>query len=138
MAEQQISNQELLDILLPEVRNVSQTSQANSVALATVAQQLAQLTSVTSRLEKAVYGNGTPGIKAKVDELEKRLGGIEGTCKLEQEADIPDRLEAIETLHKEQADAKKAELAEWRKVKWGLIGTTGTVLLDILMHLVKF
>ena len=138
MAEQQISNQELLDILLPELRSVSQMSQSNSIALATVAQQLAQLTSVTTRLEKAVYGNGAPGIKAKVDELEKRLGGIEGTCKQEQEADIPDRLEAIEYLHQEQADAKKAELAEWRKVKWGMVGTAGTVLLDILMHLIKF
>jgi hypothetical protein len=138
MPEQQISNQELLDILLPELRSVSQMSQANSVTLATVVQQLAQLAATNARLEKAVYGNGTPGIKAKVDDLEKRLSGVEGTCKLEQEADIPDRIRVIEDLHKEQADAKKAELAEWRKVKWGLVGTTGTVLVDILMHLVKF
>ncbi len=34
-------------------------------------------------------------------------------------------------------DRRKAELAEWRKVKWGLFGTSSTVLLDILMHLLK-
>ncbi len=90
MTEQQISNQDLLDILLPELRNVNQMSQANSVALAAMAQQLSQLTNNTARLDKAIYGNGIPGLKALVDDQQRRLSNVEATCKLEQDADIVD------------------------------------------------
>ena len=137
MAEQQISNQDMLDILLPELRNVNRMSQANSVALAAMAQQLSQLTNNTARLDKAIYGNGIPGLKALVDDHQRRLSNVEATCKLEQDAEIVDRVEAIEAKHKDEDDRRKAELAEWRKVKWGLFGTSSTVLLDILMHLLK-
>ena len=144
----QLSNQEMLDILLPELRDVAQTAQVNSVTLASMGQQLAQLTKVTSRMETAIYGNGKPGLQARVEDQNRRLSGIEGVCKLEQEADLVDRLQEIEQQHtKEAADRQqiandlverqKAEKAEWRKFRWGFIGTMGTVIIDILIHAFK-
>ena len=65
--QNQLSNQELLDILLPEVRRIGAMSQENSVTLATVTEQLAQLAKVTDRLDKAIYGNGKPGLRALVE-----------------------------------------------------------------------
>ena len=51
---QSVSNQEMLDILLPELRTVAHTAQVNTVTLATMGQQLAQLIKVTSRMETAI------------------------------------------------------------------------------------
>ena len=140
-----MSNQEMLDILLPELRDVAQTAQVNSVTLASMGQQLAQLTKVTSRMETAIYGNGKPGLQARVEDQHRRLSGIESTCKLEQEADLIDRLGVIEEQHHAEktvrekvatdlAEAQKAERSEWRKFRWGFIGTIVTVILDIVLH----
>ena len=39
--------------------------------VAAVTQQLAQLAKVTDRLDKAIYGNGTPGLRALVEAPEE-------------------------------------------------------------------
>ena len=144
-----LSNQEMLDILLPELRTVSQTSQANSVSLAGMAQKLEHLTIITTRLDTAIYGNGKPGLKTTVEQNTSRLNAYTTTCRLDDDLDIVDRIESIETQHmkeKEERDqiaadlveAKKAEKAEWRKFRWGFIGTIAAVLLDLAARLLKF
>ena len=95
-------------------------------------------------VDKAIYGNGEPGIGECVRDLNKRVGTIET---LEKQCRIGDAVELLDDIAerhaREDEDAKKvdadriARTAEMRKFRYGLLSAVILFALDMLARVFK-
>ena len=120
-----ITNNELLEILLPEIRKTGEKQDQMSERLAVFEERQGKILRSIRKLEEAIYGNGKPGLRADVDALDSRLSYIE---QLHYEEKMKREQNEVAVL-----EAKKAEKSEWRKFRWGLLATGFTVLLDLIL-----
>jgi chromosome segregation ATPase len=113
----------VLQAILPELSKLQENSAHFAAAIATLQTQMSQVIANQEELKEAVYGNGKPGLKADLTDLQERVGKVEE--KHAQEG----RLAA------EKAEEKKAEVAEWRKFRWGILAAVALASLDLLFRL---
>ena len=125
-----ITNNELLEILLPEIRKTGEKQDQMSERLAVFGERQGKILQSIQKLEEAIYGNGKPGLRSGVDSLDSRLTEIEGQHLQEKAA--RDKAEA------EIQETKITARNEWRKFRWGIVATGFTVLLDLILHLIGF
>jgi chromosome segregation ATPase len=152
-------------LILEQLKDIKEVVRSTATTAQNTAVQVAQLTErmnafsrslngvqeIAERLDRAVNGNGAPGLKEMTKDHERRLKQIEGETEEEDdwaggvEASLEDhneRLTTIETLHRAEREAvekaeekKKAETESMRKVRWSMIFFGITALIDLLLKL---
>jgi hypothetical protein len=97
----------IMSLVLAEIREIKSVAQETNVQVARMAERVGQVQETAAELETTVLGNGKPGIKNELDNLRHRLEGVE-------------------KAHEREKAGRKANLAECRKFKWGMLATAGT------------
>ena len=88
-----------------------------------------QMADVLEKITECMYGNGKPGLKADLEEVTRKVADVEALHQAEKEARLK--------TEQDTADAKKAEVSEWRKFRWGIITSFVTTLIDLNVHYTK-
>jgi predicted ribosome quality control (RQC) complex YloA/Tae2 family protein len=135
------------------VRDTATSSQNTAVQVAQLTERMNVVQEIAERLDRAVNGNGTPGLKEMAKDHERRLKEIEeGT---EEEGDWVAGVEAsleehgeslknIEGLHRAEKDAleeaerkkeekRQAEEDSMRKFRWSMVFFGVTALIDLIL-----
>jgi hypothetical protein len=61
---------------------------------------------------------------ARIDERQTQMADVEALHQTEKEARLK--------TEQDHAEAKKAEVSEWRKFRWGVLATFVTILVDLI------
>jgi len=112
----------VLQALLPELSKIQDSLSQRAAAIATLQTQMTQVISYQEELKDAIYGNGKPGLKADITDLQKQM------------AEVDERHTQEEKVAQEKAEAKKAEVAEWRKFRWGILAAVVIAGLDLVLR----
>ena len=153
------------DLIIQEIRAMrkaveeqleanTQVTQEVALQNARLEERVANIARTVERLDRAINGNGTPGLKMLVANNTRRLEKIEGNCvikqatleKLDDKTDFLDlRLAPIEQKHEAETEqeeaAQKAEQEQEkddRKFKYGLITAAVTTLLNLAAMVFQF
>lgn len=131
--------EDILDILLVETRATRGEVQATAKNIAALEVKITQLAETSIKLEKAIYGNGVPGLRSQVDRVEMRVQSLEELEGLKEEVDhITERHEAEDKERAEASEGRKDDLKRWRDFKWGMLTVASLLILDLLTHFMGF
>ena len=134
MPDPEMTRQDLLNILVPEIRAARDAAQTASEQICRLDERMTQVMDTTRRLEKSIYGNGEPGLRQYANDHEKRLKELEEIHRGEKASRLFERLEKIEEHVSREIEDKKANLSEWRKLRWGVLGTIIATMINLLVH----
>ncbi len=146
-------------LILEQLKDIKEDTRTTAATAQNTAIQVGQLTERTNtiqeiveRLERAVNGNGVPGLKEMAKDHERRLQEIEAGTADEGgwvagvEASLNEhneRIEVVEAKHKTEQEAaekaeekKEAEAESMRKFRWSMIFFGVTALIDLILKLI--
>jgi len=96
------------------------------------------------RIESAVFGNGTPGLRSDFECIESRLDAIEkfeNGCPI---FEVVEDIRLIEARHaaedkkqEENAEREKSGEDEYRKFRWGMLAMLIATAIDIILHYIN-
>ena len=113
-------------MLLPELRALQESGRERAEQMARIDERQTQMADVLEKITECLYGNGKPGLKADLEELTRKVADVEALHQTEKERRLK--------TEQDHADAKNAEVSEWRKFRWGIIATFVTMLIDLVAH----
>ena len=97
--------------------------------MARIDERQTQMADVLEKITECLYGNGKPGLKADLEELTRKVADVEALHQTEKERRLK--------TEQDHAEAKRAEVGEWRKFRWRIITTFVTMLIDLIVHYAK-
>jgi hypothetical protein len=95
--------------------------------MARIDERQTQMADVLEKITECLYGNGKPGLKADLEEVTRKVADVEALHQTEKEARLK--------TEQDHADAKQAEVGEWRKFRWGIVAAVAMAGLDLLFRL---
>jgi hypothetical protein len=119
--------QGVLTVLLPELLALQESGRERAEQMARIDERQTQMADVLEKITECMYGNGKPGLKADLEEVTRKVADVEALHQTEKEARLK--------TEQDHDEAKKAEVSEWRKFKWGILAAVVMAGLDLAFRL---
>lgn len=121
------------------------TQQADtSEVLVRLDERQTQVVDKVSRIDKAIFGNGTPGLAVRVADLERTVQEIktfESSCPVNnlvlQLSEVKNRHEREDKVAEDREDDRRMSKTEYRKFRLALAASLIMFSLDLVLRLFK-
>lgn len=138
--------------MLERLERIDTNTQAIRETVAGIQSDLANVKTTTAKLEKAVYGNGSPGLKEITSLHEQRLECVEEA--IATVGDMPEKLKSIEAaletakedrakieaerahIEDENRHAKIVDKQDFRKFWYGIVAAIAAAMISIITQIV--
>jgi hypothetical protein len=125
---QRTQNQEavvqgVLGALLPELRALQDAGKERAEQIARMDERQFQMAEQLDKITEVLYGNGKPGIKSDLEEVQRQLAEVAERHEHEE----AEKAEKEKLAAEDKADVKKG----WRNLTWGIIAAFVALAIDI-------
>lgn len=124
-----------LDEIMSGLQKLTKNASDDAAWKARVEEKMGNMERKVERIDKAVYGNGEPGISEKIRDHERRIAEAEATeraCKINEAMELLEDIGARHAAEDERATKIEIKEVELRKFRYGLYSAVFVFVLDII------